>query len=238
MNREYHKWYSPALHRDMEMLVFGHGGTPVLVFPTSMGRFYEYESRGMIDAIWDRYEYGAVQAFCVDSVDLESWYNRHVHPKYRAMRQNDYDNYIVHEVVPFIKWKNWAPKLISTGCSLGGYQALNFAFRHPDITTGLVSMGGAFDIHRFVNGYYDENCYFNCPRDYMRNMTDSWFLERIRQQRIVLGTSDWDICRGANYDMSGILQEKSIPHWLDEWGNHTVHDWPAWQGMAVKHIVP
>ena len=47
MNREYHKQYSQELHREMEMLVFGHGGTPLLVFPTSKGRFFEYEDRGM-----------------------------------------------------------------------------------------------------------------------------------------------------------------------------------------------
>jgi len=29
MNREYHKWYSSRLGRDMELLVFGHGGLPV-----------------------------------------------------------------------------------------------------------------------------------------------------------------------------------------------------------------
>ena len=72
MNREYHKWHSPALGRDMEILVFGHGGTPVLVFPTSMGRFYDYENRGMIAAVGDKYENGQLQAFCVDSVDAES----------------------------------------------------------------------------------------------------------------------------------------------------------------------
>ncbi len=32
MNREYHKWYSPSLGRDMELLLYGHGGTPMLVF--------------------------------------------------------------------------------------------------------------------------------------------------------------------------------------------------------------
>ena len=48
MNREYHKWYSSRLGRDMELLVFGHAGLPVLVFPTSGGRFYEFEDRGMI----------------------------------------------------------------------------------------------------------------------------------------------------------------------------------------------
>ena len=57
MNREHHRWYSPALRRDMELLVFGYGGTPLLVFPTSMGRFYEYEDRGMIDAVRWKLEY-------------------------------------------------------------------------------------------------------------------------------------------------------------------------------------
>ena len=42
MNREYHKWWSPNLSRDMELLVFGHSGAKVLVFPTRGGRFYEY----------------------------------------------------------------------------------------------------------------------------------------------------------------------------------------------------
>ncbi len=39
------------LHRDMEMLVFGHAGMPLVVFPTSMGRFFEYEDRGMIGVL-------------------------------------------------------------------------------------------------------------------------------------------------------------------------------------------
>jgi esterase/lipase superfamily enzyme len=34
MNREYHRWYSHRLGRDMELLIFGHAGAKVLVFPT------------------------------------------------------------------------------------------------------------------------------------------------------------------------------------------------------------
>jgi esterase/lipase superfamily enzyme len=51
MVREYHKWHSPRLSRQMELLVFGHAGLPVVVFPTSGGRFYEFEDRGMIAAL-------------------------------------------------------------------------------------------------------------------------------------------------------------------------------------------
>ena len=64
------------LHRDMELLVFGHAGPPMIVFPSSMGAFFEYEDRGMIDALADKLEHGALQLFCVSSVDSESWYNR------------------------------------------------------------------------------------------------------------------------------------------------------------------
>jgi esterase/lipase superfamily enzyme len=72
MNREYHKGYSQELHRDMEALVFGHGGTPLLVFPTSMGRFFEYEDRGMTGVLTAKIEAGELQVFCPDAVDLES----------------------------------------------------------------------------------------------------------------------------------------------------------------------
>lgn len=60
MNREYHKWYSPRMGRDMELLVFGQGGLPVVVFPTSGGRFFEFEDRGMIGAVAGRIDSGRI----------------------------------------------------------------------------------------------------------------------------------------------------------------------------------
>ena len=51
MNREYHKWWSDNLQRDMELLVFGHAGAKVLVFPTREGRFFEYEKLRMIETL-------------------------------------------------------------------------------------------------------------------------------------------------------------------------------------------
>src|SRR5580704_15148195 len=101
MNREYHKGYSNQLNRDMETLVFGHAGLPLIVFPTSMGRFFDYENRHMLDPVREKYESGQLQAFCVDSVDSESWYNKAVHPAQRAERHVQYDQYLVQEVVPF-----------------------------------------------------------------------------------------------------------------------------------------
>jgi esterase/lipase superfamily enzyme len=234
VNREYHKWYSNSLRRDMELLIFGHSGIPLLVFPTSMGRFFDYESRGMIQAVADKYETGQLQAFCVDSVDAESWYNKAVPPRERAYRHTEYDRYLFDEVVPLIRSRNRSDMLITTGCSFGGYHSVNFALRHPDVVTGAISMSGAFDIHQFLDGYYDDNCYYNCPPDFLPNLTDPWYLDRYNRQKLVLATGEADICLDENLRLGGIMQAKQIPHWLDVWGNGAGHDWPWWQQMAVK----
>ena len=206
----------------------------MIVFPTSMGRFFDYESRGMIDAVRSKYEGGELQAFCVDSVDSESWYNKAVHPSQRAARHVEYDQYLVHELVPFVRARNLSNDLAVTGCSFGGYHSANFTLRHPDLVTHCISMGGAFDIHQFIGDYYDDNCYYNCPPDFLPSLNDSWFLDRYRAIKIVLATGETDICLDENRRLSGIMSAKGIPHWLDVWGDGTGHDWPWWQEMARK----
>ena len=230
MNREYHKWYSPRLNRDMEMLVFGHAGLPILVFPTSMGRFFDYSEHGMIDAVRDKFEHGQLQAFCVDSADSESWYNKGVHPRDRVIRHVQYESYVLDEVMPFLRNKNWSQRIVTTGCSFGAYHALNFALKHPDLITDCICMGGAYDIRQFLNGYYDDNCYFNNPPDYLPNLNDVL----VWQRNFVLATGEWDICLGENRRMSELMSAKRIPHLLDVWGDRAKHDWPWWQQMARK----
>lgn len=236
MNREYHKWYSPRLGRDMEMLIFGHGGLPVMVFPTSGGRFFEFEDRNMLGPVWNRIENGDLQFFCVDSVDMESWYNRNVPPRWRVARHVQYDEYLIHEVVPLIRQKNWTPRLVALGCSFGGYHATNIALRHPDVFTGLLSMSGAFDLSGFLWGYHDQDVYYNQPTQYLPNMNDSWFLDRYRQNTYILGTGWDDQCLWQNQHLDRIMSSKGIPHKLFIWDTWNSHDWPTWQRMIQQYL--
>ncbi|MEZ7500271.1 hypothetical protein QO200_16165 [Flavobacterium sp. Arc3] len=50
MKEEYFKWYSPNLNKEIEMLVFGHSGYPVILFPTSMGSYHENKDMGLIES--------------------------------------------------------------------------------------------------------------------------------------------------------------------------------------------
>jgi len=234
MRRDYHNWYSPRLDRHMELLVFGSGGLPIVVFPTERGRFYDYENNGMIQAVAGPVEAGRLQVFCIDSVDTESWLNRAVHPHERLARHLAYESYVLYEVAPLMKKLSGAAQIGATGCGLGGYHAFNFAMKHPDLTSASISMSGCFDMRRFMDGFYSNEFYFNNPFDYLPNMRDTWFLERYAKMRLILAVGDHDIYLAENVRMKEILSKREISCWLDVWESEETHDWPLWQRMAVK----
>jgi esterase/lipase superfamily enzyme len=236
MKRLYEKWHSPSLGREMEMLAFGHGGVPVVVFPTSCGRFYEFEDRGMVGAVAEKIERGGLQLFCVDSVDAESWYNRDVPPRWRIARQMQYQDYVMNEVLPYIRRTNESGHLVTAGCSFGAYHAANLALKHPDVFTGFLAMGGAFDVSNFLHGYHDQDVYFNMPPQSLANMSDPWFLERYRRSTYVLATGEHDICRGHNERMAAVMRSRGIPVRLDVWGWGSKHDWPDWHPMVKEYL--
>jgi esterase/lipase superfamily enzyme len=235
MHREYHRWFSRSLRRDMELLFFGHDGPPMIVFPTSMGAFYEFEDRGMIGAVADQLAHGRLRLACVSSVDGESWYNRHAHPRDKVLRHLQYEDYILNDVVPLVRHLTWRETIGVTGCSFGAYHAMAFALRHPYTFTWCVTMGGAFDIRPFLDGYFDEDCYLLDPPSFLFNLDDPYFLDQYRRNKLVLVTGDHDICRGANEQFSGLLSAKGIPHSLHVW-NHSKHDWPDWRPMASAYL--
>jgi esterase/lipase superfamily enzyme len=235
MNREYHRWYSTALNRDMELLVMGHAGARMLVFPTSKGKFFEWEDRGMFNVLADPIERGLLQAFCVDSVDEESWYCFWAHPSGRAYRHMQYDSYLRNEVIPFSQSKNANPFMISVGASFGGYHAMNFGLRHPDQVSRIIAMSGIYDVRRFVTGYYDDNVYFNNPIDYIPNETDYYRLEKLRRQDIIIATGKEDRLMQSGRDLSAALWQKGIGNALREWDGWA-HDWQYWQQMVSRYI--
>ena len=97
-------------------------------------------------------------------------------------------------------------------------------------------MGGAFDIIQFLDGYYDDDVYFNNPAHYLRNMSDAWHLDRYRENKYVLATGEHDMCWNENERLAEIMRDKHIPHRLDVWRDQTGHDWPWWQRMAQVYF--
>ncbi|GAA4315809.1 esterase family protein [Mucilaginibacter gynuensis] len=242
MKREYHKWFSTSLRKNMELLIFGHGGVSVLFFPTRMARFYDYENWKVIEALRPRIEAGELQVYCVDSIDQESFYNLNIPPRERIRRHIQYEGYIVNEVIPFIDEINTGSSVISAGCSMGAYHAVNLAFKHPQLFCKVVGMSGRYDVSQpikmfrdLLDGYHNEDIYFNMPNQYISNLYDEALINQIRKLDIIIAVGEEDAFLDDNRYLSSELSKKGINNSLYIW-NEEAHRPKYWRHMVQLYF--
>ena len=242
MRRDFHNWYSPRLGRNMEMLVYGHAGHPVLVFPTSQGRFFEFENNGMIHELAGKIEWGQLQVFCVDSVDAESLYCTGISPPERMRRHLQFESYVLTEVLPFSQYLNPQSPLCAHGCSLGAYHAANIAFKYPHLFHKLLALSGRYDLtlapgpyRDLFDGYYDETIYFNNPSHFLPRLTDPILLEDLRQMDITLVIGTEDAFLENNHQLHLTLEAQHLPHRYDVWQGEA-HRARYWRQMVTLYL--
>lgn len=231
VQRDYIKEYSPSLGRDMELLHFGHAGRTLLVFPTSQGRFYQWEDFGLVGGISDFIESGAVQLVCVDSVDSESWYARDKPPADRLRRHLQYETYILNEILPRL-----AGPPLAAGASFGALHAALLAARHPSSVGGFIALSGAFDTSRWLDGYHDDNAYFTNLFEFLPGLTDEAYLGPLRAEHPkVIATGEHDPNVEDSRKLAGLLRAKGVDVGLDIWPGWA-HDWPYWKDMMRRYL--
>ncbi len=219
----------------MDILLYGHAGAPIVAFPSSMGRFHEWEDFGMVGALAHQLEHGHNQLFCLDSVDGESFYNGWADPYTRIVRQQQYEGYVLEEVMPFVRDRAQHDFIISAGASFGAYHAANFVFKQPWQFGKLIAMSGSFDIRSFMGGFYDDNVYFSNPVDYLPNLSDAGTLNALRDTHIILTAGEHDPCREGTEYLNHILHEKGVGPYYER-AHGFGHDWPWWQDQIRRHV--
>ena len=239
MKREIHSWHSPALNKTMEIAVYGHYGFALLLFPTAAADFLEYERFHLIDSISRQIEEGKVKVFSVNSINAESWLNQYMQPRHKAIRHQQFNEYIFTEAIPFIKsMTSQDTPVITSGASFGALHAANLFFRRPDLINGVIAMSGDYDLSSYTKGYHDEDVYFNSPIQYLPNLNDDYYLPLIKKSghiHIVTGSGEWEH-PDASRRLSAVLHAKGIPHELDVWGPDIPHDWPSWRKMLPYYL--
>lgn len=235
MNREYHCWYSPTLRRDMELLVFGHAGARMFVFPTANGRFHEWEDCGMIATLSDHVENGWLQIYCIDNITAESWFAQETAPKARIRRHIQFNNYLLHEVMPLSLRKNKNDFLITTGADFGAYYALNFALRHPQLVGRTIGLSGFYDISHWADDDESEKLYENNPCWFISHEHDTNRMRALRRMDIILTVGEDDPSCSNNQMLSGLLWEKEIGNALRIWDGWA-KDWDNWKQMLRHYI--
>ena len=127
-------------------------------------------------------------------------------------------------------------RVATLGASFGAYHAVNFAFRHPDLCDKCVGFSGKYDIHSFLDGYWDELCYFHCPTANVPNMDSEW-MWKLSSMDIAIVTGETDNILEGSKQMIGILEAKGIRHRGDIWSAPYGQDWPWWK-VQIRSYVP
>jgi len=232
----YHRHFSERLGRDMEYKRYGHAGRPVVVFPTSQGRFYQFEDSGGVGALAEFIDTGRIQLFTVDGVDSESFFDKRGGARHRIGRHEAYFAYVREEALPlFAATATDANggrllKPLMTGCSMGGFHSSNFTFRFPELACGVISLSGVYSTRGFLGDTLEGAIYYNSPLDYLPGIEGAP-LERIRALRMVFccGQGKWEEpMLIETRALEAVLQAKRIPAWVDYWGGDVDHDWPWW----------
>ncbi|TDX01504.1 esterase family protein [Dinghuibacter silviterrae] len=242
MTREYHKWFSPLLQRDMELLAFGHAGNPVLFFPTRTARFYDYEDWKVIEALQPKIEAGSIQVYCLDSIDKESFYANHIPPAARIHRHLLYEQYVLHEVMDLVRRRNPGPDLIAAGCSLGAYHAVNLAFKYPWMFKKVVGLSGRYDLtlkmehfEDLFEGYMDETVYFNMPARFIPNLHDEQLITQLKKMEIIFVVGQQDAFLDNNRYLSDSLWRQGVWNALHIWDGES-HKARYWRYMVQLYL--
>ena len=239
MHTQYYKEYSYNLNRDMEFKVYGHAGLPIVVFPCQDGKFWDFESRGVVNTIADKLEAGLVQSYCISSVDEETWSVKGGDHQGRIMWHEQWFKYVCDEFMPRLHQihsetdpTDYTGRVILTGASMGGYHCMNFYLRRPDLFGGCLSLSGLFHAGYFFGAYDNLDIYYNSPIDCLPQMpADHPLVEQYRNGTIIIccGQGAWE--DEAKVDarlMKEQFDRLGVPAWVDLWGEDVAHDWPWW----------
>ena len=224
------------------VVAYGSWGRPVLVFPSQEGNAFDYEDRGMVDAVAWLVEEGRLKLYTVDSHDSASWCRDGASLEDRARNHETYDRWITQTVAPWIHADcGGFQEILLTGCSLGAYHAANFALRRADLFPVAICQSGVYDLSVLGGGERGEAFYFNNPADYVANLGGD-HLDWLRGQvslLLVAGQGAWEDTTGAlesTRRFAGLLQGKGIRCELDVWGHDVAHDWPWWRTQIAHHL--
>jgi esterase/lipase superfamily enzyme len=210
------------------------------VFPSELGKRWDWEDSGMIGALAPLIDDGRVKVYCADGADAWTWRADDVPLEERARRHGEYERWITDTVAPFIH-DDSGGDIVATGTSFGAYHAANFTLKRADLFPLAICMSGVYDVSVVGWGERGDAVYFNNPLDYVQHL-EGEHLEWLRSRAsllLVCGQGQWEDTTGAlesTKRFAWLLGEKGVRHELDLWGHDVPHDWPSWRAQIAHHL--
>ncbi|MBE2189445.1 MAG: hypothetical protein KGZ71_00185 [Desulfobulbaceae bacterium] len=238
MEKDINKLKSEYLSKEVELISYGRYGIAMIIFPTQGDSCHDAENIGFVHTLKDYINSGRVKVYSVSSVNLQSWLDSNKTDEERSRRHYEYNRFLEEELVPYIYETCGGPvPMMTMGAAIGSYHAANTFFRRPDIFMGTIALSGFYDIRKLTKGFFDENCYFNSPVDYLPNLNDNYWMSYLLNRKhiyLASGSGRYETPEQTK-SFSDILNAKGIRHRCDLWDTKWDHDSKTWNEQ-LKHI--
>ncbi len=238
MQKESSRWYSTRLEQDVQLVRWGHFGTPVLLFPTAGGDAEEVERFHLVRVLEPLVDAGRIKVYSTDSIAGRTWISGEHSGEFCSRVQNLFDDFIYREVTPAIRSDCGVEdiEIIATGASIGAFNAVATVCRHPDAYKMAIAMSGTYDLSKYLQGRMNLDFYFSSPLHFVPGLEGPQ-LELLRSRLIVMpsGEGDYEDI-GESWRMAGVLGAKGVPNRVDPWGPQWHHDWETWREMLPKYL--
>lgn len=233
------RWKSERLDREIALVRWGSFGQPVLLFPTAGGDAEEVERFLMIDALAPLIDGGRIKIYSCDSAAGRALLAREGNPRHQMWLQNQFHQYVRHEVVPAIRADCQSPEIEvwAAGASIGAFQSIAVVCRFPDVFTRALAMSGTYDLRRFYEATdFSDDFWVSSPIHFVPTLS-GLHLDVLRTRFILIASGEGraeDI--GESWRMANVLGKQGIPNRVDPWGPEWHHDWPTWREMMPKYL--
>lgn len=232
---------SRALGRPVWMWAYGTWGAPVIAMPTAAGMAHDWQLSGAVAALAPLIAGGRVKLYCPETNVAECWTRGADHPAARLRRHQAYEDFLVHELVPWIRGDCRLPdaRIAVAGASVGGWYAVNLALKHPEIFWWALSLSGRFAMEQMLQGYWSDELYFHLPFAYVPNLAGP-ALDRVRSQTsvtLVVGQGAFEgACLPETLRLADVLWSRGIRCERDVWGHDVSHQWTWWCRQLQHHL--
>jgi len=236
--KEVFRWFSPYVEQDIQLVRWGHLGTPVMLFPTAGGDAEEVERFHLIGALKPLIDAGRIKVYSTDSIAGKAWISKQLSAEFCSFLQNMFDALVYREIVPAIRHDCQTPdiEIIATGASIGAFNAVASVCRHPDAFKMAIAMSGTYDLSNYLEGRFIQDFYFASPLHFLPGL-EGPLLDRLRKRFILMPSGEGDYENiGESWRMASVLGAKGIPNRVDSWGPEWQHNWVTWRAMLPKYL--
>jgi esterase/lipase superfamily enzyme len=233
------KWYSERVEREVTLARWGVSGRPVLLFPTAGGDAEEVERFQLVDVLRPLIEANKIKVYSCDSVAGAALLKREKNSRHQMWLQNQFHQYVRHEVVPAIRADCQTPdiEIWTAGASIGALHAVAMVCRFPDIFARACALSGTYDIRRFYDATeFTDDFWVSSPVHFVPTLAGP-HLDKLKERFILMASGEGraeDI--SETWRMANVLGKQGVPNRVDPWGRDWHHDWVTWRKMLPQYL--